>query len=82
MENLMGKTDVKIVNIRRNTLNCYLNQSFNQTLVIEKDLIHQLFLEQPYQNQGKNTMPGLHYKCIKVRQNHIAKMFLTDPDSF
>ena len=48
MENLMGKTDVKIVNIRRNTLNCYLNQSFNRTLLIEKDLIHQLFLEQPY----------------------------------
>ena len=77
MENLMDKTDAKIVNIRRNTL----NQSFNRTLVIEKDLIHQLFLEQPYQNQGKNTMTGFHYKCIKVRQNHIAKMFLTDPDS-
>ena len=77
MENLMDKTDAKIVNIRRNTL----NQSFNRTLVIEKDLIHQLFVEQPYQNQGKNTMTGFHYKCITVRQNHIAKMFLTDPDS-
>ena len=40
----MDKTDAKIVNIRRNTL----NQSFNRTLVIEKDLIHQLFVEQPY----------------------------------
>ena len=48
MENLINKTDVKIVNIRKNTEIGPLYQSFNRALVIEKDVIHQFFLEQPY----------------------------------